>query len=206
MALMSAVTQYDPDWSAQRAQIRHAFTSGADGRNIGALNTAAVHLDQLGQAAQALGNGTFTPGNQLWNSLKQTFGASAPTNFNAVRSAVDSEMASALKGNATDQEIAAMHDNLSRAASPKQLQGVIENNLHLLGAKLNTYQERYNQQIPGDTHWSPILPTAKQVFDQHQIAPKPSVGGGGKYKAGDTRNVNGTNYTRDASGAWHPSQ
>ena len=166
-ALMrQAVYQYDPDFSAQRAQTRKQFASD---KNIQALNTAAAHLDQLGEAAKALNNGSFVPGNAIWNDIKQTFGSSAPTNFSAVQAAVASEMASALKGNATDPEIAAMRENVAKAGSPQQLAGVVDTNLHLISQKLNEKNEAYHQYIPGDQVWSPVHPTARGVFDKHGI-------------------------------------
>ena len=75
--IRNAVFQYDPEFSEQRAQIRKAFTSGTDGRNIGALNTATVHLDQFADAADAMRNGSFRPGNEIFNRLALEFGGSA---------------------------------------------------------------------------------------------------------------------------------
>ena len=165
----NAAFQYDPSYSDQRAQIRKAFTTGADGKNIGALNTASVHLDQLSDAADALKNGSFQPGNKAYNYFATMFGGAPPTNFNSLKAAVSGELASALKGNATDQEIHTIAGNISAAHSPDQLKGAIDTNLHILGAKLGTYQQRYQQQIPGDTNWSPVLPQAKQVMQKHGI-------------------------------------
>lgn len=169
--LMNAVMKADPQWSEQRAQIRKAFTAGADGKNIGALNTATVHLDQLAEAATAMQNGSFRPGNQLYNSVSTMLGGAAPTNFEGIKAAVSGEMASALKGTATDEEIKTIKATIDSSASPEQLQGAVSTGLHVLGAKLNTYQERYSQQIPNDTAWSPVLPSAKAVFSKHGINP-----------------------------------
>ncbi len=169
--IMNAVYQADPDFSEQRAQIRKAFTTGSDAKNIGALNTATAHLDQLGDAIEALKNGSFRPGNQAYNYFANLFGSAPPTNYAALTAAVSSEMASALKGNATDPEIATLKSNLSAAASPEQGRGAVNTNLHILAAKLNTYEERYRQQIPGDKVWSPVLPTAKAVFEKNGINP-----------------------------------
>lgn len=169
--LRDAVFKYDPDFSEQRAQIRKAFTTGKDGTNIGNLNTAPVHLDQLADAVQAMGNGSFRPGNAIWNATRTMFGSSMPMNFDAVKAAVKSEMASALKGNATDQEIAQIGETIDAANSPQQLAGVVQENLKILGGKLNTYYERYQQQIPGDRVWNPILPSARAVFQKHGIDP-----------------------------------
>lgn len=173
--LRDAVFKYDPNFSEQRGQVRKAFTAGNDGRNIGALNTASVHLDQLGDAAAALDNGSITPGNALKNYLSKTFGDSAPTNFEALKAAVAGELANALKGQATDSEIANISKNVLAAGSPKQLKGFIETNLHTLGAKLNTYQERYRQQIPDDNVWSPVLPSTRAVYQKHGFDPTAAV-------------------------------
>jgi hypothetical protein len=169
--IVQAVNQADPQWSEQRGEIRKSFTTGADGRNIGSLNTASVHLDQLDQAAQAMQNGSFVPGNAVWNRMRSMFGSAAPTNFESLKAAVAGEMANALKGNATDPEIGNMSRNLQAANSPAQLSGAIDTNLHILGAKLNTYHQRYQQQIPGDSVWSPVLPSARAVFQKHGFDP-----------------------------------
>jgi hypothetical protein len=171
-AIMAAVEQYDPGWSAQRAQLRKTFTSGPDGRNIGNLNTAPVHLEQLAQAAQAMQNGTFVPGNQIYNAVARTFGGSAPTNFDAMKTVVAGEMASAMKGNATDPEIAAFNKSVKDASSPAQLAGAIQKTfLPALAAKLQTYNERYHAQSTPDDPWTPVLPSARAVFSRYGIDP-----------------------------------
>jgi hypothetical protein len=169
--LRGAVFQYDPGYSDQKAQIRKGLTTGSEGKNIGALNTATVHLDQLSDAAAALNTGDVQVVNRAMNTLKTAFGAAAPTNFDALKNAVAGEMASALKGNATDPEIANASRSIQAANSPGQLAGVVDTNLHVLGAKLNTYQQRYRQQIPEDQIWSPILPAARGVFQKHGFDP-----------------------------------
>lgn len=180
--IMNKVYQVDPQFSEQRAQIRKAFATGPDGKNIGALNTATVHLDALGEASKALDNGSFTPGNAAYNYVSKIFGSNAPTDFDSLKSAVAGEMATAMKGNATDIEIRTIGETLNKASSPKQLAGVVNDFLHLNAQKLNTYQERYQQQIPGDTAYSPVLPSAAKVFANHGIgtganAPSSAQGG-----------------------------
>jgi hypothetical protein len=169
-ALQAAVLSQDPEWSTQRAQIRKAFTTGKDGSNIGALNTATVHLDDYLQAAQALKNGTFTPGNALYNRISEYLGSPAPTTFNTFRNAVAGELANGLKGNATDPEISHVLSTMSGASSPDQFVGNGKAALNVMHQKLNTYQERYNQQIPGDTKYSPVLPSASSVFSKYGIS------------------------------------
>ncbi len=174
--LRAAVFTYDPTYSDQRGQVRKAFTTGPDGRNIGSLNTASVHLDQLSEVAMALENGTFQPGNAVWNKAKTMFGNSTPTDFESVKAAVAGELATALKGQATDIEVATMSRNINAAQSPRQLAQEIDKNLHILGAKLNTYQERYQAVMPGDIVWSPILPSARDVYNRHGFDPTAGPG------------------------------
>lgn len=170
---LDLVNQYDPTFNNQRAATRNAFAPGGkSGQNIQSLNTATVHLDQLGEAAKAMDNGSFRPGNSVFNSTATMFGSQTPTNFEGVKAAVASEMASALKGNATDQEIAANAKTISEASSPKQLAGIVDTNLHVLGAKLNTKDEEYQKAIgPSASGYNPVLPTAQGVFDKHGIQP-----------------------------------
>lgn len=169
--LRNAVMQYDPDFSEQRAQIRKAFTTGKDGTNIGSLNTASLHLDQLADAAEAMHNGSFTPANAAYNYFSNMFGSAAPNNFNTLKSAVSGELANALKGTATDAEIHTISQNILNASSPEQLKGAVETNLHILGAKLGTYQQRYKQQLPNDNVWSPVLPAARAIYQKHGFDP-----------------------------------
>lgn len=175
--VMQKVYQVDPQFNEQRAQLRKAFTTGPDAKNIGALNTAAVHLDTLSEAAKALNNGTFRPGNQAFNAIKTMFGASAPNTFEGIRDAVASEMANALKGNATDIEIAGIKKTIMASSSPEQLTNLVNAHLHILNQKLNTYKERYEQQNPGDTVYSPVLPSAGAVFQKHGVGGGSAQGG-----------------------------
>lgn len=190
--VMQKVYQVDPQFNEQRAQVRKAFTTGSDGRNIGNLNTAAVHLDTLGEIAKALDNGTFQPGNALWNQAKTMFGGSVPTSYEALRQAVAGEMDSALHGTSTIPGREAIAATMPAKGAPGQMSNVVNTNLGTLYQKLNTYKERYEQQNPGDTVYSPVLPSAGAVFQKH------GVGGGGANQGGGGITVtapNGKTYT-----------
>lgn len=165
--------QYDPGFSEQRVQVRKAFTSGPDGRNIGALNTAMVHLDRLGDAADAMKNGTFTPGNAAYNYFADKFGSEKVTNFHLLKDAVAGEMAAALKGNATDVEIANMKTSIRDINSPSQMAGVVAEGMAILNDKANTYNERYHALMPDDP-WSPILPSARAAMDRRMSHGQPA--------------------------------
>lgn len=168
--VMQKVYQADPEFSEQRAQIRKAFTTGPDGRNIGNLNTAVVHLDALGEIAKALDNGSFQPGNALYNKAKTMFGGAVPTDYESLRQAVSGEMDAALHGTSTIPGREAIAATMPAKGAPGQMVGVVDTNMNTLHQKLNTYKERYEQQIPNDKAWSPILPSASKVLEKHGVA------------------------------------
>ncbi len=189
--VMDKVYQMDPQWSEQRGEIRKALTTGTDGRNIGNLNTAVVHLDALGEIANALDNGSFQPGNDLWNRAKTIFGEAAPTDYEGLRQAVAGEMDAALHGTSTIPGRDEILKTMPTKNSPGQMAGIINTNLATLGQKLTTYQQRYEQQIPEDTAWSPVLPHARAVMQRHgltqqrnQQAPPPGTTQPGNYAPG----------------------
>lgn len=199
--LQQAVMQYDRSWSEQRAALRSAFTTGPEAVNIGNLNTGTVHAQQFLEAAKAMQNFTFRPGNAAWNAMSRLFGSAIPTNLEAIKNAWAGEMASALKGTATDPEIASIKKGIDDVNSWDQFQGVVNENLKALGAKLNTYHQRAQQQNLGD--WSPILPSAREVFRQHGMDPtredptKTGGGGGAGPVKGATRTYQGHTYQFD---------
>jgi len=166
--ILQSVYAVDPQWSEQRAQIRSAFTTGKDGTNIGSLNTATVHLADYLEAAKAMKNGTFTPGNELYNKISSIMGRPAPTDLATFSNIVSGEMANALKGTATDIEIHNIKQTMQNSSSPDQFLANGVASLKAMYQKLNTYSERYKQQIPNDT-WSPVLPSARSVFQQYDI-------------------------------------
>lgn len=183
--LRAAVFQYDKDFSDQRAQARKNAGFGTkEGINIGNMNTSVVHLDQLGEAAKALGNGSFTPGNAVYNSIRETFGSSAPTNFEGLKEAVAGELARGLTGNATVPEIANISQAVASKKSPEQLAKYVDEMMKVVGTKLNTKQEQYSQAVPNDSVYSVVLPSAKAVFDKHGISGK--LAGGIPASSGQT--------------------
>lgn len=177
--IRAALFQYDPTFNDQRAQVRKAFTTGPDGRNVGALNTAIVHLDRLGGVAEAMKNGSFTPQNEMFNYLKDKFGAQSVTNFSLLKDAVAGEMAAAMKGNATDIEIEKMGRAIRSSNSPAQMEGVVKEGMSLLTDKVNTYQERFRAVAPDDTTYDVLLPSARKALQKHGVA-RPSASGGGR--------------------------
>lgn len=172
--IRNAVYQFDPNFTVQRAQVRKAFTTGPDAKNIGALNTAIVHLGRLDEAADALENGSFGPGNDAYNYLRDKFGSDKVTNFTLLKDAVAGEMAAALKGNATDIEISKMGQSIRSSNSPEQMKGIVSEGMAILGDKANTYNERYHALMPDDP-WTPVLPSARAAMTKRGVGSPPKT-------------------------------
>lgn len=126
------------------------FTSGKDAQTLNSFNTATEHLAQLSQAATALGNGNLPALNAVGNAYAKATGAAAPTNFQAVKSAVAGEVGKVFKGGAaTDAEIKEFNGAISAANSPAQLQGVIQTYTGLMNSKRQSLQQQYTAGMSG---------------------------------------------------------
>lgn len=200
---LGLLMQYDPTFTTQRAQVRRAFTTGADAKNIGALNTAIVHLGRLYDTSEALKNGTFTPANEMFNYFKDKFGSATVTNFALLRDAVAGEMATALKGTATDQEIAHLGKSIRASNSPEQMGGIVREGIGILNDKANTYDERYHAQMKDDP-WSPILPSAKATLQRFGVTK--AGGGGTRPKVQYNEKTGQYRYSLDGGTTWQPGR
>src|SRR5690348_11986998 len=147
-ALMQAVNRAYPDYDATaypaRSKARTAFTSGAAGQNLNALNTAIGHAGELLDAGSALDNTQFPAINTVLNAGKSAFGSNAPKNFNLTRDALAGEMTKAFRGaGGSEKDIQEMRDNLNAANSPEQLKGAIGQAMKLLGSKAQSLNDQY---------------------------------------------------------------
>jgi hypothetical protein len=131
--------------------VTKAFTSGPESKTLNAFNTAHEHLQQFGQAADALQNGNIQVVNQIANNYSAATGNPAPTNFNAIRAAVAGEISKTFKGTgaATDDEIRQINDTINRAQSPQQLKGAIQTYTRLMESKRHALETQYQQGLQG---------------------------------------------------------
>lgn len=203
--LMEEVMRANPSYDATQYQTRQkariAFTTGSQGQTINSLNTAIGHLDQFVGVINALGNGNFQPGNQAFNWLKSTFGESAPTNFDGIRSIMSGELASAFKkSGATDNEIASVEHAVAAKNSPKQLLDYVQTiAMPALGSKVVNFDQQYRQVMGKDDPFKILLPESEEILKKHGIDPEhPSIGGAKKMepaaagpKKGDTKPIEG---------------
>ena len=140
--------------------ITRYMVAGQGGVNINYFNTATDHLEILRQAGEALNNGDYPLFNKYANSFATATGAPAPTNFDAVKSAVSGELSKTFKGTgATDQEIAEINQTINNAQSPQQIQGAIEYYTKLMGSKLGALKGQYDSGKSGRPNFPGGAPT-----------------------------------------------
>lgn len=183
-ALMDQVLRLNPDYRGEefptRQKMRTAFTSGPQGQTLNSLNTAIEHLDQFVDAAKALDNGSFTPGNAAYNALREAFGSTAPTNFKGIKTIMSGELASAFKkSGATDTEIHNVEQSIKDSNSAQQLiEYATKVAIPALGSKANAFGEQY-ESVMGKGSGSQLLSgSARKVLSKHGYDPEhPTMGG-----------------------------
>lgn len=158
-----------------------AFKTWNSGRpNTGAaqvrsLGVAVDHLDQLGQAATALGNGNTPIFNRISQAYAQQTGKAAPNNFGAVKDFVLDEVTKAIigaGGGVGDREKASQI--VANWSSPAQSNGAIKQLQGLMAGQLHGLSAQYQQTTGRQDFERYVSPRAKQVLESHG-----GSGGGG---------------------------
>jgi len=140
--------------------ITRYMTSGAGGTNITYFNTATDHLRLLKEAGEALNNGDYPLFNRYANQFSTATGDPAPTNFEAVKTAVAGELSKTFKGTgATDSEIGEINQTINQAQSPQQIQGAIDYYSNLMGSKIHALQLQYEAGKSGKPNFPGSAPT-----------------------------------------------
>jgi len=162
---------FDPNIFANRKKTEASFTTGKQGDTVRSMNVAIDHLDTLNEAGKALKNGQIPLFNDIANKFAKNTGQQAPTDFNALKSIVGSEVAKAVAGGATalgDRE--EIRAEINNARSPQQLAGVIDKYQRLLAGQMSGLKTQY--ESGGGKHWeAKINPRTQEVMDKiHQQA------------------------------------
>lgn len=188
-ALMDQVLALNPEYRGEefptRQKMRAAFTSGPQGQTLNSLNTAIEHLDQFVDAAKALGNGNFKPGNTAWNAVREAFGDTAPTNFDGIKTIMAGELASAFKkSGATDAEIKDVKESISKSSSTAQLvEYATKIAIPALGSKANAFRDQYRSVMGKTDPWSALSDSSRGVLSKHGYDPEHPTMGGAKADA-----------------------
>jgi hypothetical protein len=168
---------YKSDEFAVRAPTRKAFTTGTQGQQINAINTAIGHIDQITGLADKLQNGGFVPGNAAWNAIQTMFGSDKVTNFDTLKDALAGEVSSVLaKGGATVSGIAEAKQKISGANSPEQLAGYVKTLIPVMGSKLASLDYQYHQAMGAEDKFSALSPESKQILQKYGFDPAHPTG------------------------------
>jgi len=132
--------------TATKTKVNKDFSTGIQGRQVTAFNTAIDHLSTMEKLADALQNKDTRAINLLSNTIAKQTGEPAPTNFDAARRIVAAEIVKAIvaSGGGVEERKAAADDFLN-TSSPAQLKGVINTKKQLLGGQLNSLGLQYEQ-------------------------------------------------------------
>lgn len=138
------------------------FSTGVQGKQVNAFNTAIDHLDTMDKLSDALINGDIKAFNAVGNMVSKQTGAPAPTNFNAAKQIVTSEIIKAVVasgGGVTERQEA--EANFAAANSPTQLKGLIGTYKKLLGGQLNSLNLQYENTTGRKDFDKKLTPAAK---------------------------------------------
>ena len=146
--LMNALYRYDPDFTPLLAQKRKTeladFTktgSGDAGGKIVALDTMIHHADLYLETADALKNGSFVPGNRVYNAVATAFGKAPPTEAGLVAQFFAGETAK-VAGEQSQGEVNAILDKMKTDGSPEQMKQAGQRLLQIAAGRMIPYQER----------------------------------------------------------------
>jgi hypothetical protein len=152
--LASAYPQYEQQVYQTRQAEQKAFTSGSQGQQLTAINTARNHMQTFKNTADALDNGDFLLANKVGNELGMQFGSDKATNFNIAKSAFAGEVGKAFAGaNVGVQDRQELMDKISAASSPAQLKGYADTADELLAGKQKSLKQSYDQGIQGKANF-----------------------------------------------------
>lgn len=194
-AMMDRILAYNPDYDASlftnRAPTRKAFTTGTQGQQINAINTAIGHIDQLTTLVDQLGNTSVIPVNQIMNFGRTMFGSDKVTNFDTLKDALAGEVSSVLsKGNATVSGIKDAQEKIKGASSPQQLAGYVKTLIPVMGSKLNELDYQYHQAMGKNDPFTALSPDSQAILAKHGFDPAhPTIVPSGGAKTPDLKGL-----------------
>lgn len=151
--------QYDPDFNEQRAQLRKAYTTGAQSKEINAINTTLGHIGVLGDAISALDNGDIRVLNKLANRLGLETGSTPVAVFKTIVHRVGPEVVKAYAGTGGGVEERASSEKDFDPNLPTQtLKANVGVTAQLLRSKIASLENQWDQNK------SPNMPAFRDRF------------------------------------------
>ncbi len=166
--VIAAAQTYDPSANGNRFPAVKQFNTGKQGDQVRSFDVGVSHLDTLGTLADGLQNNDTPLINKASNIWKSQTGKEAPTDFNAAKNVVGSEIVKAIVGaggGVADREKA--QKDLDAANSPEQLRGVINTYTTLMKGQLNGLKQQYENSTGRKDFYQRLSPSSRTV-----VAPK----------------------------------
>lgn len=186
--IMALDPKFDEGKIDERYNTLKEFTSTSTGKAGGqaiALNTLIHHADLYQQVGEALKNGSFTPGNALYNKVASVFGSAPPQNAALVARFLAGETGKVATGGVpAEGEIKGILSSLGTNASPEQISQAGKTILQIAAGRATPLMERVkNSNLDNVVHV--LGPDAQEILKRQGFDPntmKPSGGGaqGGK--------------------------
>ena len=178
-----------------------------------ALNTLIHHADLYMEAARALKNGNFKPGNQIYNTIATMFGASPPTNAALLAQFFASETGKVATGGVpAEGEIKSLLKSMATDGSPQAMEDAGRTLIGIAAGRMIPMKDlrdkaRLNRLVD-------ILgPDAREIltkrgFDPETMKPaaRPAAGTGGLKYIKKAVGPNNHEIGQTADGKWHDTK
>ena len=150
---------------ATKTKAAKDFSTGIQGRQVTAFNTAIDHLATMDKLSDALQNNDIKAFNYLGNVIAKQTGQPAPVNFDAAKQIVTAEIIKAVVASGGGvRERQEAEANFSTANSPAQLKGAINTYMQLLGGQLNSLGLQYENTTGRTDFDKKLTGDAKKAF------------------------------------------
>lgn len=151
--IVSQIRQVDPGFDEAKIDQRYGtlkeFNSSSNskaGGQVIALNTLIHHADLYQQTAEALKNGSFVPGNAVYNAVASAFGSAPPTNAALVARFFAGETGKVATGGVpAEGEINGILKNLGTSASPDQIANAGRTLLQIASGRVTPLLEKVKE-------------------------------------------------------------
>jgi hypothetical protein len=175
-ALMQKVFIINPSYDAKlwdkAKDLNLKYSTGPEGQQLNALNTAILHMDLLADASDALKNGTFVPGNAVYNAFTTVFGKPQRNSLEQIKEFLDGEVGAVVKkGGVTEGEMNRQALRGGSSSSHDQLTTYINNAMRILGGKATVLDDKYHAVMGAMDPWKAISPRAAAVLVKHGFNP-----------------------------------
>jgi hypothetical protein len=149
-----------------KTKVNKDFSTGLQGRQVTAFNTAIDHLDTMDKLVKALNNNDVRALNYISNTFSKQTGQPEITNFDSAKKIVGAEiMKTLVAGGGGVKEREEMANMFNNANSPAQLEGAIATSKQLLGGQLNSLGVTYENGTGRTDFNKKLTPAAKKEFD-----------------------------------------